>query len=330
MRLYHSGDRGEPVRDIQRRLTSLGILARVDGSYDSDTIAAVRKFQETRGVRVDGIVGPETWRTLVDAGFRLGDRLLYRRSPMMRGDDVSKLQQSLGSLGFDAGKVDGLFGPDTLRAVLDFQHNRGMAEDGFAGGEVVEELHLMSKATEKPGREAVREREWVDSLPQPIAGARIYVDPDSGEASAPDSTWSVATRLASDLQLSGARVLLSRSIDTSPNERFRSKRANRLDVQVVVSITVPPDGIEAVFYFGTPLSTSEAGRAIAIHLAGRLNVPALPRAVPMLKETRSPAVVIAVANPSPELGSQIARAIVDLYASGPDEEESKEQGASRK
>jgi N-acetylmuramoyl-L-alanine amidase len=330
VRLYHSGDRGEPVRDIQRRLTGLGILAKVDGSYDSDTVAAVWKFQETRGLRLDGIVGPETWRTLVDAGFRLGDRLLYRRSPMMRGDDVSKLQQSLGSLGFDAGKVDGLFGPDTLRAVLDFQHNRGMAEDGLAGGEVVDELHLMSKATEKPGREAVREREWVDSLPQPITGARIYVDPDSGEASAPDSMWSVATRLASDLQLWGARVVLSRSVDTSPNERFRSKRANRLDVQVVVSITVPPDGIEGVFYFGTPLSTSEAGKAIAIHLAGRLNVPALPRAVPMLKETSSPAVVIAVADPSPELGSQIARAIIDLYASGPDEEEGEQEVASRK
>ena len=320
MRLYHSGDRGEPVRDIQRRLTGLGIHLRVDGFYGPTTVVAVREFQETRGLPADGIVGPETWRTLVDAGFRLGDRLLYRRSPMMRGDDVSRLQQSLGSLGFDAGKVDGLFGPDTLRAVLDFQHNRGMAEDGFAGREVAEELLLMSKATDKPGREAVREHEWIESLPQPIAGARIYVDPDRGEASTPDSTWSAATHLASNLRLSGARVLLSRSVDTSPNQRFRAKRANRLDVQVVVSITVPLDDTEGVFYFGTQLSTSEAGKAIAVHLAGRLNVPALPRAVPILKETRSPAVVIAVTEPSPEIGSEIAKAIVDLYANGPDEE----------
>jgi N-acetylmuramoyl-L-alanine amidase len=319
VRLYHSGDRGEPVRDIQRRLTGLGIHLRVDGFYGSTTVAAVREFQETRGLPADGIVGPETWRTLVDAGFRLGDRMLYRRSPMMRGDDVSRLQQSLDSLGFDAGKADGLFGPDTLRAVLDFQHNRGMTEDGFAGREVAEELLLMSKATGKPGREAVREHEWIDSLPQPIAGARIYVDPDRGESSTPDSTWSAATRLASDLRLSGARVLLSRSVDTSPNQRFRAKRANRLDVQVVVSITVPLDDTEGVFYFGTQLSTSEAGKAIAIHLAGRLNVPALPRAVPILKETRSPAVVIAVAEPSPEMGSEIANAIVDLYANGLDE-----------
>jgi N-acetylmuramoyl-L-alanine amidase len=239
---------------------------------------------------------------------------------MMRGDDVSRLQQSLGSLGFDAGKVDGLFGPDTLRAVLDFQRNRGMAEDGFAGREVVEELLLMSKATDKPGREAVREHEWIDSLPQPITGARIYVDPDRGEASTPDATWSAGTRLTSDLKRSGARVLLSRSVDTSPNERFRAQRANRLDVQVIVSITVPHDDVESVFYFGTPLSTSDAGKAIAHHVAARLGIPALPRAVPILKETRSPAVVVAVVTPSAETGSVVATAITDLYANGPDEE----------
>ena len=319
MRLYHSGDRGEPVRDIQRRLTGLGIHTIVDGSYGSNTFASVQAFQGVRGLPVDGIVGPETWRTLVDAGFRLGDRMLYRRSPMMRGDDVSRLQQSLGSLGFDAGKVDGIFGPDTLRAVLDFQHNRGMAEDGFAGRQVVEELLLMSKATEKSGREAVREHEWIESLPQPIAGARIYVDPDRGELSVPDTTWLAGARISSTLKRSGARVLLSRSVDTSPNERFRAQRANRLDVQVVISITVPHDDVEGVFYFGTPLSTSDAGNAIAVHVAGRLRIPALPRAVPILKETRSPAVVIAVETPSAETGSKIAKAIVDLYANGPDE-----------
>lgn len=325
MRLYHSGDRGEPVRDIQRRLTGLGIHTVVDGSYGPNTFSSVQALQEARGLPMDGIVGPETWRALVDAGFRLGDRMLYRRTPMMRGDDVSRLQQSLGSLGFDAGKVDGLFGPDTLRAVLDFQHNRGMTEDGFAGREVVEELLLMSKATEKPGREAVREHEWIDSLPQPIAGARIYVDPDRGDTSAPDATWLTGARLASSLKRSGARVLLSRSVDTSPNERFRAQRANRLDVQVVVSITVPHDDVEGVFYFGTPLSTSDAGNAIAVHIAGRLGVPALPRAVPLLKETRSPAVVIAVATPSVGTGSVIAKAIVDLYAKGLDEDEERRE-----
>jgi N-acetylmuramoyl-L-alanine amidase len=320
VRLYHSGDRGEPVRDIQRRLTGLGFPAETDGIYGPQTVATVAQFQESRGLPADGIVGPETWRALVEAGFRLGDRMLYRRSPMMRGDDVSRLQRSLGSLGFDAGKVDGLFGPDTLRALLDFQRNRGMAEDGITGREVVDELALMAKATDKPGREEVRDHAWIDSLPRPIAGARIYIDPNGGDPESSRETWEVATRLTSELQFAGARALLSRSVDTFPLERLRAGRANRLDVQLVMSIAAPTDGAEGVFYFGTALSTSEAGRAVARHLASRLAAEPLPRAVPILKETRSPAVVIAVVDPQPELGTAIGRAIVDLYANGPDDE----------
>lgn len=320
MRLYHSGDRGEPVRDIQRRLTGLGFPVETDGDFGPGTFEAVTRFQESRGLPSDGIVGPETWRALVEAGFRLGDRTLYRRSPMMRGDDVSRLQQSLSSLGFDAGKVDGLFGPDTLRALLDFQHNRGMAEDGISGRDVVDELLLMAKATDKPGREEVRDHAWIDSLPRPITGARIYVDPAGSGQEAAQATWAVASLLSSEIQLSGARAVLSRSIDTFPSERLRARRANRLDVQIVVSITVPTDATEGVFYFGTALSTSEAGRTVARHLATSLGLEPLPRAVPILKETRSPAVVIAVSEPRPEMGSEIGKAIVSFYTEGPEEE----------
>jgi N-acetylmuramoyl-L-alanine amidase len=319
VRLYHVGDRGEPVRDIQRRLTGLGFPIVADGSYGQTTADAVSGFQTSRGLPADGIVGPETWRALVEAGFRLGDRMLYRRSPMMRGDDVSRLQRSLGSLGFDAGKVDGLFGPDTLRALLDFQRNRGMAEDGIAGRDVVDELLLMARATDKPGREDVREHAWIDSLPRPITGARIYVDPNGGKTSDGAATWEVAMLVGAAIQLAGARALFSRSVDTFPSERLRVERANRLDVQIVVSITVPADGAEGVFYFGTPISTSAAGSAVAHHLACRLDLEPLPRAVPILKETRSPAVVIAVSDPQPTMGTAIGRSIVDLYAEGPDE-----------
>ena len=36
--------------------------------------------------------------------YAMGDRLLYRTEPMLRGDDVRELQRRLGQLGFDAGK----------------------------------------------------------------------------------------------------------------------------------------------------------------------------------------------------------------------------------
>ena len=178
MRLYRIGDEGEPVRDIQDRLTALGFGSNRDeaGEFGAGTAAAVRTFQAARGLGVDGIVGPDTWRTMVAAGYSLGDRLLYHRVPMMRGDDVADLQRRLSSLGFDCGKVDGIFGPDTLNALLDFQSNRRMPEDGIAGREVADELGLMARATQKHGREAVRERQWIKGLPHYVAGQRIYVD----------------------------------------------------------------------------------------------------------------------------------------------------------
>ena len=122
------------VRDLQRRLAIVGHVAADSlGVYGPATEAAVRAFQERRGLSVDGICGIETWSSLVEAGHRLGDRLLYLRSPMLRGDDVAALQALLGALGFDAGRVDGIFGPDTQHAVAEFQRNTGLTTDGICG-----------------------------------------------------------------------------------------------------------------------------------------------------------------------------------------------------
>jgi len=165
--LFRTGDSGEPVRDIQDRLIQLGFSIGDDpeGEFGDGTLTAVEAFQSARSLTPDGMVGRETWRTMVDAGHRLGDRLLYYRFPMLHGDDVASLQHDLNALGFDAGIVDGIFGADALRAVLDFQQNRGVAEDGIAGTQVVEELSLMTRATKKMGREVVKERVWLSTLP---------------------------------------------------------------------------------------------------------------------------------------------------------------------
>ena len=123
MRTIQSQDRGEDVRDVQQRLIALG--ARVEGDeleglFGPSTKAAVRAFQQRRGLFVDGKVGPETWAELVEAGYGLGDRVVYLRYPMFRGDDVRDLQGKLNALGFHAGRADGIFGERCDRAVRDF------------------------------------------------------------------------------------------------------------------------------------------------------------------------------------------------------------------
>jgi len=141
------GDRGPAVEDVQKRLLTLGFdlgPTGVDGVFWGATRAAVRQFQRDSGLVDDGIVGDETWSTLVDATFRFGDRLLYLKLPYLHGADVKTLQGALNVLGFACGQPDGIFGAFTERAVGEFQANVGLPVDGIAGPETVrtlEQLH---------------------------------------------------------------------------------------------------------------------------------------------------------------------------------------------
>ena len=67
MRIYRLGDAGPEVHDIQQRLAALGLHVDADeleGRFGPSTDAAVRGFQAGRSLRVDGLVGPDTWHAL--------------------------------------------------------------------------------------------------------------------------------------------------------------------------------------------------------------------------------------------------------------------------
>ena len=57
------------VADIQTRLAALGYMAAsgVDNSVGFGTYEAVRAFQKVNGLKVDGVVGPATWKALFAA-----------------------------------------------------------------------------------------------------------------------------------------------------------------------------------------------------------------------------------------------------------------------
>jgi N-acetylmuramoyl-L-alanine amidase len=305
---YRQGDRGEPVHDIQERLSALGypIDPDPDAVFGVGTERAVIGFQQSRSIAADGIVGPETWRTLVDAGFRLGDRILYYRLPMLHGEDVATLQRDLNALGFEAGNVDGIFGPDTLRAVIDFQQNRGMAEDGTAGPSVIAELALMVRATQKMGREVVRERVWMRTHSRTLAAQRIMLDPFCRDELEADRSWETASAGAAAARDLGAIPILSRSRDTRPSERLRARQANQIASDLVVSFGLPRSDDPAVFFFASALSRSEAGAEIAEYVAGLLGLEARGRSTPILSETRAPSIVVS----TPRLGASLGRTVV--------------------
>ena len=88
----------------------------MDGIFGPGTGAAVRAFQQQRGLPVDGIVGSgTTWPALI---------VTVQRGS--QGDAVRGVQEEFQfrNLSGDPGKglqVDGIFGPDTDAAVRGFQ-----------------------------------------------------------------------------------------------------------------------------------------------------------------------------------------------------------------
>lgn len=54
------GDKGTPVRWVQKQLNKHGYKLAVDGSFGGGTDKAVRKFQKDKKLEVDGRVGPKT------------------------------------------------------------------------------------------------------------------------------------------------------------------------------------------------------------------------------------------------------------------------------
>jgi len=281
---------GPAVRDLQRRLRELDPGAPTDetGSFGTATEAAVRQLQDERGLDVTGVVDIATWRTLVENGYRLGDRPLYHHRPLLRGDDVADLQVRLGSLGFDAGWVDGIFGPDTERALKDFQRNAGVPTDGIAGASTIAELdRLGSKSARSEPVVRVREREHLRRRAGAgLIGQRIIVG-ESGTMGA------LADATGRRLRHAGAQVLTLHDPDLSDQARV----ANRFEGDVYVGLTSRRAPQCRVHYFCTDRFESWGGKKLAHDLAGLLHA-LLPQAevlvkgdpTPVLRETRMPAI----------------------------------------
>jgi peptidoglycan hydrolase-like protein with peptidoglycan-binding domain/tetratricopeptide (TPR) repeat protein len=135
---YGSAHGSSAVRALQRRLSGLGFSpGPIDGRYGPLTEQAVRGFQATHGLIVDGIEGPMTRAALGSARpvLRPGDGYVPGGSGSVRA-----LQRHLAAAGFSPGPIDGRYGPLTDRAVRRFQTARHLNADGIAGPQTLGQL----------------------------------------------------------------------------------------------------------------------------------------------------------------------------------------------
>lgn len=68
------------------------------------------------------------------------ERALMLRSPAISGIDVMELQERLKTIGFDPGRIDGVYGPSTAAAIRRFQASEGLLPDGIVGERTWEAL----------------------------------------------------------------------------------------------------------------------------------------------------------------------------------------------
>ncbi len=328
-RQYRRGDTGPAVAEIRSKLVLLGLLAadaRVDQDpdrgddalFDDAVDRAVRHFQQQRALTIDGIVGVETYRQLDEARWRLGDRVLsYSVSHMMVGDDVATLQQRLLDMGFDCGRVDGLLGPGTERALRDFQRNYGLRADGTCGPSTFRALDRLARTVVGGHPHAMRESELIHRSGPALSGKVLVVDPGHGGTdpgvvahglSEADVVWDLARRLEGRLSALGVQAYLTRGLDGDGvvAEEQRAAFANETNADLVISLhsdrndNAQARGV-ATFYYGSggdahglrsPTGERFAGlvQRELVARTGMVDCRTHGKAWPLLRSTRMPAV----------------------------------------
>ena len=192
MRPIRRGAHGAAVVEIRGILFSLGMIEeRLDGpvaaQYDAATEHAVRTFQQSRGLTVDGSVDEETWRALDAARWRLGQRVLYHTvaDPLV-GDDVRQLQERLLEMGYNVvGRADGVYEAGTARAVAQFQREVGLPPDGECGPATMGALRRLGRKVVGGRPQLLREAAAFRASGPALVGKRILIDPGHGGAEDP-------------------------------------------------------------------------------------------------------------------------------------------------
>jgi len=132
------GDRGDNIARIQRCLNAvINAGLNTDGIFGPLTQAAVMNFQRSRGLNPDGVVGPLTWNALMPTCYGGSSAMVEYPGFLVRegarGDYVRQIQTCLNRV-INAGlNTDGVFGPLTRNAVMNFQRTASLNPDGIVG-----------------------------------------------------------------------------------------------------------------------------------------------------------------------------------------------------
>ena len=258
------GDRSGAIELISNTLLRLGFISSPSDIFDEKLTQGVKAFQQDRGLTVNGLINEITARSLEEARFRLGDRVLaFNTTALMRGDDVANLQDRLIQMGFNCGKVDGVYEITTENAVKEFQKSVGILSDGRCGPATLISLMRLAKTVSGGAPSALRESINHSVRSPALANKVIVIDPSWGGEFTGESAngvneseivFDLAQRLEGRLIALGVNVILTRSANNSPLEKDRIKVANSVNADLVIALKVDSyknekaNGVATYFY----------------------------------------------------------------------------------
>ncbi|MSO26207.1 MAG: N-acetylmuramoyl-L-alanine amidase [Candidatus Nanopelagicaceae bacterium] len=259
------GDRSDTIGLFANTLNRLGFLTAPSDVFDEKFTQGIKAFQQARGLTATGVINEITARVLEEARFKLGDRILsFNQAIVMRGDDVSNLQDRLIQMGFNCGKVDGIYGANTEVAVKEFQKSVGILADGKCGPVTLIALMRLVKTVSGGAPSALRENVRHAVRSPALANKVIVLDPSwGGEFTGENQNgvveaevvFDLAQRLEGRLIALGVNVVLTRSAKNSPLEKDRIQVANSVNADLVIALKVDTyknenaNGV-ATYYYG--------------------------------------------------------------------------------
>lgn len=251
--LIRQGYTGKNVTNLQYGLYTLNFNPKgVDGIYGKGTTEAVKEFQSTFNLLVDGIVGDNTWNVVVK--------------------EIAAIQKQLNKCGFCVGAIDGISGTNTQKAIKDFQRSNGISADGIAGPITRSILFNTSDGNVDRAIENLK---------------KIFIDPghggsDSGAAGnglrEKDISLSIAKKLGYILARKGYKVKYSRDTDTFISLSERANIANKWGADLFLSIhcnahsDISANGTECYTYSKSNSSTKDLSRRISSSISSKLEI----------------------------------------------------------
>ena len=230
-----SGAQADVISLVTNTLARLGFLQSPSANLGELERNGLRAFQQERGLIVSGEIDAPTRRAIEEARWKLGDRILsFLPGGALQGDDVATLQSRLVEMGFDCGRVDGIFGSRTDLAVKEFQKSVGVKIDGVCGPATITSLMRLIKTVSGGAPTQLRDSAKRAVRGPALANKIIVLDPSSLDQDR-EITFDIAQRLEGRLIALGVTVYLSRSKVKDLSDIDRINLANESEADLVIS-----------------------------------------------------------------------------------------------